>query len=133
MAPRYLKSKATATATATASTPSPQIDVPRIVKGVIDDIRANGDTAVRTYSQKFDQWSPGSFKLSQAEIDAAIAHCPKQVIDDIKEVQGNVRAFAQAQRESIRDFEVESQPVFFFFFPTLSSSIALLFACLTVC
>ncbi|BCS24228.1 histidinol dehydrogenase family protein [Aspergillus puulaauensis] len=106
MAPRYLKSKA---ANAGSST-GPQIDVPRIVKGVIDDIRANGDTAVRTYSEKFDQWSPGSFRLSQAEIDAAIAQCPSQVIDDIKEVQGNVRAFAKAQRESIRDFEVESQP-----------------------
>lgn len=108
MAPRYLKSKA---ANAGSSSTGPQIDVPRIVKGVIDDIRANGDTAVRTYSEKFDQWSPGSFKLSQAEIDAAIAQCPSQVIDDIKEVQGNVRAFAKAQRESIRDFEVESQPV----------------------
>lgn len=110
MTPRYIKSKSSSANTGAAT--SPQVDVPRIVKGVIDDIRANGDTAVRTYSEKFDQWSPGSFRLSQAEIDAAIAQCPSQVIDDIKEVQGNVRAFAKAQRESIRDFEVESQPVF---------------------
>ncbi|KAF9882868.1 hypothetical protein FE257_004954, partial [Aspergillus nanangensis] len=88
----------------------PQIDVSAIVKGVIDDIRQNGDTAVRKYSEKFDKWSPASFKLSQTDIDAAIAACPQQTIDDIKEVQKNVRAFAQAQRESIRDFEYEIQP-----------------------
>lgn len=80
------------------------------VKDVIDTIRSRGDAAVREYSQKFDTWSPSSFKLSQSQIDAAIAACSKQIIDDIKAVQVNVRNFAQAQRESIRDFEVETQP-----------------------
>lgn len=107
MAPRYLKSSS---ATANSSSAA-QIDVSQIVKGVIDDIRQNGDAAVRKYSEKFDKWSPESFKLSKADIEAAIAACPKQTIDDIKEVQKNVRRFAQAQRDSIRDFEVETQPV----------------------
>ncbi|KAL4920375.1 histidinol dehydrogenase [Aspergillus aurantiobrunneus] len=106
MAPRYLKSKSAPP----SSTTNPQVDVPAIVKGVIDDIRTAGDDAVRKYSEKFDRWSPASFKLSQAEIAAAIAECPDQVIEDIKEVQGNVRVFAKAQRESVRDFEYEIQP-----------------------
>lgn len=90
---------------------SAQVDVGSIVRGVIDDVRANGDAAVRKYSEKFDKWSPASFKLSQADIEASIAQCSAQTIEDIKQVQDNVRAFAQAQKDSLRDFEFESQPV----------------------
>lgn len=104
---RYLKSKSQSPNSAA----TPQVDVSSVVKGVIDDVRANGDAAVRKYSEKFDRWSPASFKLSQADIDAALAACSPQTIADIKEVQKNVRAFAQAQRDSIRDFEYEIQPV----------------------
>ncbi|GMG08353.1 unnamed protein product [Aspergillus oryzae var. brunneus] len=107
MPARHLKSRSDNVAVST----TPQIDVSSVVKGVIDDVRQNGDAAVRKYSEKFDKWSPASFKLSQADIDAAIAACPQQTIDDIKEVQKNVRAFAQAQRESLKDFEYEIQPV----------------------
>ena len=104
---RYLKSRSQTPNQSTSS----QVDVSTVVKEVIDDVRANGDVAVRKYSDKFDNWSPVSFKLSPSDIDAAIAACPQQTIDDIKEVQKNVRAFAQAQRDSIRDFEYEIQPV----------------------
>ena len=104
---RYLKSKSQSPNSAA----TPQVDVSGVVKGVIDDVRANGDAAVRKYSEKFDRWSPASFKLSQADIDAALAACSPQTIADIKEVQKNVRAFAQAQRDSIHDFEYEIQPV----------------------
>ena len=104
--PVYLKSRSNDTSAAGSS-----VDVSTVVKGVIDDIRANGDAAVREYSEKFDKWSPASFKLSQAEIDAAIAACPTQTIDDIKEVQQNVRLFAKAQKDSLREFEYEIQPV----------------------
>ncbi|KAJ5097333.1 hypothetical protein N7456_008054 [Penicillium angulare] len=86
------------------------VDVPAIVREVIESIRGDGDAAVRKYSEKFDKWSPPSFKLSQADIDAAIANCPKQTLDDIKEVQQNVRAFAEAQKGSLKDFEVEIRP-----------------------
>ncbi|PYI00342.1 histidinol dehydrogenase 1 [Aspergillus sclerotiicarbonarius CBS 121057] len=103
---RYLKSRSQ---TSNQSTSSP-VDVSAVVKGVIDDVRATGDAAVRKYSERFDKWSPASFKLSQSDIDAAIAACPQQTIDDINEAQRNVRAFAQAQRDSIRDFEYEIQP-----------------------
>lgn len=88
-----------------------KVDVSSIVRGVIDDVRANGDAAVRKYSEKFDKWSPKSFKLSPAEIDASIAACSPQTIEDIKQVQRNVRAFAEAQKSSLKDFEYEIQPV----------------------
>lgn len=77
---------------------------------MVNAIRTNGDAAVREYSEKFDKWSPEHFKLSPADIDAAIAKCPQQTIDDIKEVQENVRLFAEAQRDSLRDFEIEIRP-----------------------
>lgn len=103
---QYLKTKATGTASDKAA----QESVTAVVKGVIDSIRSNGDAAVRQYSQKFDKWSPDSFKLSKADIDAIISTVPEQIIQDIKEVQGNVRTFAQAQRDSLRDFEIEISP-----------------------
>ncbi|KAJ5379041.1 hypothetical protein N7509_012160 [Penicillium cosmopolitanum] len=89
---------------------APNMDVSAIVKDVIYSIRKDGDAAVRKYSEKFDKWSPPSFKLSQSEINAAIANCPRQTLDDIEEVQQNVRDFAKAQRNSIKDFEVELRP-----------------------
>ncbi|KAM3065715.1 hypothetical protein ACMFMG_011418 [Clarireedia jacksonii] len=106
MAPRYLK-RSSATASSSNST---QLNVSNIVRGVIDDIRQNGDAAVRKYSEKFDKWSPESFKLSKSDIETAIAAVPRQTIDDIKQVQANVRKFAEAQRASIRDFELETEP-----------------------
>ncbi|CAI7676497.1 unnamed protein product [Penicillium pancosmium] len=90
--------------------PAPTIDTPAIVRGVINDIRANGDAAVRQYSEKFDKWSPASFKLSQEEIQEIISSVPKQIIDDIKQVQENVRTFARAQKDSIKEFELEIRP-----------------------
>jgi len=102
---QYLKRKVGTTSTKTA-----QDGVSAVVKDVIDTIRSNGDTAVRQYSEKFDNWSPPSFKLSKADIDVAISAVPDQTIKDIKEVQANVRAFAVAQRNSILDFELEIRP-----------------------
>ncbi|MCY1137192.1 histidinol dehydrogenase [Actinoplanes sp. Pm04-4] len=81
-----------------------------VVQEVIEDVRANGDDAVRRYSQKFDNWSPESFRLSAAEIEKIVASVPPTVIDDIKTVQANVRRFAQAQRDSMHDIEVQTQP-----------------------
>ncbi|KAL4864248.1 hypothetical protein BDV12DRAFT_176471 [Aspergillus spectabilis] len=104
MPAKHLKSKQPPTAGA------PQVDVSSIVRGVIDDVRASGDAAVRKYSEKFDKWSPASFKLSPADIEASIAQCSEQTIADIKQVQSNVRAFAQAQKDSLKDFEFEIQP-----------------------
>ncbi|GFZ47204.1 hypothetical protein JCM24511_04947 [Saitozyma sp. JCM 24511] len=85
-------------------------DVAAVVQQVIDDVRISGDAAVRKYSERFDKWSPPSFKLSEDEIKAIIATVPDQTIKDIKQVQSNVRAFAEAQKASLKDFEVEIRP-----------------------
>ncbi|RDL31063.1 Histidinol dehydrogenase [Venustampulla echinocandica] len=105
--PHYLKSGSPSTAASSSNAPS---DVPSIVSSVIDDILKNGDSAVRSYSEKFDKWSPPSFKLSPKEIEDIISSLPEQVVKDIKEVQRNVRTFAQAQKESLKDFELEIHP-----------------------
>jgi len=73
------------------------------VEEMLADITTNGDTAVRKYSEKFDRWSPDSFKLSEEQIEAAIASLPDQVITDIEFAQAQIRNFAQAQRNSIKD------------------------------
>jgi histidinol dehydrogenase len=104
----YLKKGASASPA--QPSPSSPTDVPGIVKGVIDNIRSEGDAAVRRYSEKFDRWTPASFKLSQTEIEEAIAQVPAQIIADIKTVQANVRKFALAQKESLKEFEMEMAP-----------------------
>src|SRR5215469_2310980 len=80
------------------------------VSGVIADIRERGDEAVREYSAKFDNWSPEAFRLTPAQVDDIIAGLPGQVIEDITFVQAQVRGFAQAQLESMREIEVETLP-----------------------
>ncbi|MGP3769709.1 histidinol dehydrogenase [Streptomyces sp. SDT5-1] len=80
------------------------------VSGVIADIRERGDVAVREYSSKFDNWSPESFRLSAEQIEEIVASVPQQVIEDIVTVQRNVRAFAEAQMDSMREFEIETLP-----------------------
>ncbi|MFY0762403.1 histidinol dehydrogenase [Metabacillus dongyingensis] len=80
------------------------------VKNLIGGIEKNGDAAVRSYSEKFDKWSPVNFKLSQQQIAEIIALVPEETINDIQFAQEQIRRFAQAQRESIRDVEVETLP-----------------------
>ncbi|MCX2732667.1 histidinol dehydrogenase [Saccharopolyspora sp. NFXS83] len=80
------------------------------VRGIIDDVRARGDVAVRECSERFDGWSPESFRLSPEEIERIVASVPQQVLDDIRFVQEQVRGFAEHQRESLRDVEVETLP-----------------------
>ncbi|BEP14006.1 histidinol dehydrogenase [Acidothermaceae bacterium B102] len=80
------------------------------VAGVIAEVRSRGDDAVREFSEKFDAWSPDDFRLDRDQIDKITSTVPTQVIKDIETVQGNVRNFAQLQRDSLRDFEVETAP-----------------------
>jgi len=78
------------------------------VAAVISDVRANGDDAVRRYSARFDNWSPASFRLSEEEISKNLSSLPNTVLDDLRFAQRQVQGFAQAQRDAIRDFEVET-------------------------
>lgn len=80
------------------------------VADIIADIRERGDVAVREYSERFDKWSPESFRLDQEQIERIVATVPAQAISDIKTVQERVRAFARHQRASLTDFEVETEP-----------------------
>jgi sulfopropanediol 3-dehydrogenase len=84
--------------------------VSEIVRNIIGDVRRRGDVAVREYSERFDHWAPQSFLLDAASIERIVGSAPRQVIDDIVAVQANVRRFAQAQRESLLDIEIETAP-----------------------
>ncbi|MET4781045.1 histidinol dehydrogenase [Glaciihabitans sp. UYNi722] len=103
--PLYLKSAPTK-----SFTDSTQSDVAERVKSIIAGIREDGDSAVRRYSEQFDTWSPEAFRLDDAQVEAIMETLDQQVIDDIVFVQKQVRAFAQAQRDSLVDIEVETLP-----------------------
>ncbi len=87
-----------------------QDEVRARVQGIIADIRTRGDAAVREYADTFDHWTAASFRLSPDEVDEIIATLPQQVIDDIVFVQSQVRHFAEVQRASMTDVEVETLP-----------------------
>ena len=80
------------------------------VSSIIADIEARGEQAVRGYSEKFDKWSPRSFRLGAEEIQACIATLTPGQLDDIKFAQAQIRRFAQIQLMSLRDVEVETMP-----------------------
>src|SRR5260221_134615 len=80
------------------------------VEAILSDIAARGEVAVREYSEKFDKWSPPSFKLTESEIAECIRSLPHGVIDDIKFAQTQIRNFALTQRAALRDVEVETLP-----------------------
>ena len=101
----HLKTGITESAAADAD-----LAVRETVERIIADVRARGDDAVREWSAKFDGWSPASFRLSDAEIAAAYTELDERTIDDIRFAQAQVRGFARAQRDSMRDVEVETLP-----------------------
>jgi sulfopropanediol 3-dehydrogenase len=80
------------------------------VHQMIEDVRARGDDAVRELSARFDHWEPESFRLTDEQIEGYIAQVDEQSLDDIRFAQAQVRRFAQAQRASLSDVEVETLP-----------------------
>jgi sulfopropanediol 3-dehydrogenase len=102
---RFLK-----TGISAADDAAEQTKVRATVEGIIADIEKRGDAAVREMSEKFDKWSPESFRLSQAEIEANIAMMSPRDVEDIKFAQTQIRNFAQVQRDALRDVEVETLP-----------------------
>ena len=85
-------------------------EVSEIVKNTLRSIEDRGDEAVREFAEKFDNYTPKSFKLTQTEIDNLIKQVSTQDLEDIKFAQEQVRNFAQAQRDSMKDIEVETLP-----------------------
>ncbi len=84
--------------------------VRKTVEDILADIEERGDAAVRELSQKFDNWNPAEFRLTRPQIDECVKSLPKQVIEDIKFAQQQIRNFAQIQRDALRDVEVETLP-----------------------
>jgi sulfopropanediol 3-dehydrogenase len=80
------------------------------VEGILKGIEAKGDAAVRELSEKFDGYAPENFRLSDDEIRSAIAKVSPRDLDDIKFAQAQIRRFAEAQRASMTDIEVETIP-----------------------
>jgi sulfopropanediol 3-dehydrogenase len=80
------------------------------VEQILADVEARRDAAVRELSETYDKWSPASFKLTPQEIESAISQVSKRDLDDIKFAQAQVRNFAQKQRATLQDLEVETLP-----------------------
>ena len=80
------------------------------VETTLKDIEIRGDAAVRELSERFDNWSPESFRLSEGEIQACIARLPEQTIKDIEFAQAQIRKFAEIQKAALQDVEEETFP-----------------------
>src|SRR5689334_6798981 len=100
---RYLKKSKNASESAAA-----EATVRATVERILSDIEKRGDVAVRELSQKFDNWSPDSFRLSDQEIEKAISQLSKQDLKDIRFAQDQIRSFAEKQRACITDLETET-------------------------
>jgi len=86
------------------------VKVRAVVERIIKEIEERGDEALREYSERFDQWSPASFRLDAAEIRACRKALPERVIEDIEFAQAQIRNFAQAQKDALREIEVQTLP-----------------------
>jgi sulfopropanediol 3-dehydrogenase len=102
---RYLKQGKDAAARA-------EVDrkVRETVEAILADVEARGDQAVRELSEKFDGWSPKEFFLSPAEIRAAMEKVAPRDREDVAFAQAQVRGFAEKQRASMQDLEIETMP-----------------------
>ena len=85
-------------------------EVRAVGEKTLAEIESGGDTAVRAMSERFDNHSPDSFRLTQSEIEAAIQQVSTRDMEDIRFAQEQIRKFAQAQRDSMRDIEIETLP-----------------------
>ncbi|MEL6522135.1 MAG: histidinol dehydrogenase [Pseudomonadota bacterium] len=81
-----------------------------VVEATLADIEARGDKAVRDLSAKFDSYTPESFRLTESEIEAAMSKVSTRDMEDIRYAQTQIRRFAEAQRASMTDIEVETEP-----------------------
>ncbi|MCD8809119.1 histidinol dehydrogenase [Mammaliicoccus sciuri] len=82
----------------------------QIVANTLKDIEEQGDKAVRDLSIKFDKWDPEQFRLSKSQIEEIVDSIPEEVKHDIAFAQDNIKKFAEAQRDSMKDIHVEVMP-----------------------
>lgn len=97
-------------AAGSAETAEDEAKIRQAVENIIEDIAVCGDSAIRQLSERFDGWSPPSFRLSAAEIEALTASVPAEVIADLRFAQEQVQRFAEAQRKVLDDIEIETLP-----------------------
>jgi len=102
---RHLKKGQDAAALAAADS-----QVRTTVETILLDIEQRGDAAVREYSRRFDQWDPAEFVLSGDQIKAAMGRLSARELEDIRFAQAQIRRFAEIQRQSMQDVEVETRP-----------------------
>ncbi len=88
----------------------PDPAVQEAVTNALAEIEARGDAAVREFSRKFDRHDPPDFRLSDGEIENLVNRVDARDLEDIRFAQAQVRRFAEAQREALRDIEVETLP-----------------------
>ena len=81
-----------------------------VVEATLQDIEARGDAAVRELSAKFDNYTPKAFRLSDSDIVSIVAKVSEREMADIRFAHEQVVKFAQAQRDSMLDIELESLP-----------------------
>ena len=79
------------------------------VESMLADIEKRGESAVREYAKKFDNWT-GDFILSEEKKARLIAEVPQQTKDDIQFAHEQVSRFAEAQKNSLSEFEIETRP-----------------------
>ena len=84
--------------------------VRKTVEDILDDITRRGDIALREYSEKFDNWNPQSFRLTDEEVRSCYREVSDRVREDIRFAQAQIRNFALHQRNALRDVEVETLP-----------------------
>jgi sulfopropanediol 3-dehydrogenase len=103
--PRFLKRGMDASAIKAADA-----KVRETVEQILEQIETRRDAAVRDLSQKFDNWSPPNFKLTEPDIERAISQVAKRDLEDIRFAQAQVRNFATKQKATMHDLEVETLP-----------------------
>lgn len=87
-----------------------QAKVQEIVTGILDDIKKNGGEAVHRLSEKFDRWNPTSFRLTNQQIEEIVASVSERTMQDLRWAQAQVRRFAQIQKSTLQDIEIETIP-----------------------
>ena len=102
MAVEYLKKAGKTAATG-------EQDVRATVQAILDDIEAGGEAKAREYAVKFDKWE-GDIVVSRDAREAAAEKVPQRLKDDIRFAHDQVRRFAEAQKDAIRDAQVELRP-----------------------
>lgn len=93
-----------------AETDAVDVRVQETVKEIIRDVKDRGDIAVREISEKLDRWSPSNFRMSKEEIDSVLQSVSPSTIADIKFAQAQIRRFAEVQKTTLTDIEIETLP-----------------------